>query len=565
MRAQSIGAVGTGGESKYVKVLIDGVPVNDPGGAMDFGTLTTDNVERIEVVRGPASVLYGADAVTGVIQIFTRRGRGAPRTVVSARGGTYASRDADITMLGAVGGGDFSIAAARHDTKGIYERNSRFGQTVGSGSLRFAVDPRTDVRVAVRYSDNVYHYPTNSGGTVADTNARNTSDRTVVGLDVTRMISSGFSAQLNVSSEGTAGGTDDRPDNKDASGFQSVDRTRRRSADLRGNVQLDQTTATFGAQAEQQDQHNEYISTFGSFPPSTSIFRAARRNVGVYAQTLSRLPASIVLTAGARHDDNEQFGKFDTYRVGASWISNIGTHVRASVGTAFREPTFAENYSTGYVTGNPTLKPERSATWEVGVRQSFWSQRASVGVTHFNQQFRNMIDYIGSTSVCGYSYCNRVRVQADGREFELRVAPIAALHFDANLTHIETRVDSAGFDTTGSGLFHKGDQLIRRPTTSWNIGAGWNDTRGSIDLQLVHVGDRPDRDFRPFPAKPVVVAAYTRTDVTAVLPLGQLSPAVNGAELTLRIENLFDKEYQSVFNFLTPRRTILVGARLTFD
>jgi vitamin B12 transporter len=553
-----------GGESKYVKVLIDGVPVNDPGGAIDFGTLTTDNVERIEVVRGPASVLYGADAVTGVVQIFTRRGRGAPRTIVSVRGGTYGSRDADATMLGAVGSGDYSLSAARHDTKGIYDRNSQFGQTVGSGSLRFAIDPKTDVRVSVRYSDNVFHYPTNSGGTVADTNARNTSDRTVVGLDLTRTFSSAFTAQLNVSSEGTAGGTDDRPDNKDASGFQSVDRTRRRSADLRGNAQFGQTTATVGLQAEQQDQHNEYVSTFGSFPPSTSIFRASRRNTGLYAQTLSRLPMSVVITAGARHDDNERFGKFDTYRVGASWASSIGTHVRASTGSAFREPTFAENYSTGYVTGNPNLKPERSATWEVGLRQSFWADRASIGVTHFNQRFRNMIDYIGSTTKCGYSYCNQVRVQANGREFEVSIAPTTALHVDANLTHLETRVDSAGFDSTGSGLFHKNEQLIRRPTTSWNVGAGFNNARGSVDLRFVHVGDRPDRDFRPYPAKPVVVDAFTRTDLSGVLPLAQFAPRLDGAELTLRVENLFDKEYQSVFNFLTPRRMVLVGARMTF-
>src|SRR4029079_18101637 len=113
-----------GGESKYVKVLIDGVPVNDPGGAIDFGSLTTDNIERIEVVRGPASVLYGADAVTGVIQVFTRRARGSARTVVSARGGSYGTTDADATVLGPSATGDLSFGVARHDTKGIYPINN---------------------------------------------------------------------------------------------------------------------------------------------------------------------------------------------------------------------------------------------------------------------------------------------------------------------------------------------------------------------------------------------------------------------------------------------------------
>ena len=175
-----------------------------------------------------------------------------------------------------------------------------------------------------------------------------------------------------------------------------------------------------------------------------------------------------------------------------------------------------------------------------------------------------MIDYIGSTTKCGYSYCNQARVQANGREFEVQVLPTASLRFDANLTHLETKVLDAGFDTTGIGLFHKNEQLVRRPTTSWNAGAGFNDTRGSIDLRLVHVGERPDRDFRPYPAKPVVVDAFTRTDVSGVLPLAQFARRLDGTELTLRVENLFDKEYQSVFNFLTPRRMVLVGARMSF-
>ena len=141
---------------------------------------------------------------------------------------------------------------------------------------------------------------------------------------------------------------------------------------------------------------------------------------------------------------------------------------------------------------------------------------------------------------------------------------VERLTLDANLTHLETKVLDQGFDTTGSGLFHKNEQLIRRPTTSWNLGAAFHDARGNVDLRVIHVGERADRDFRPFPAAPVVDTAYTRVDVSGALPLGQFAPKAAGAELTLRLENLFDKKYQSVFNFLTPRRTALVGARVTF-
>jgi vitamin B12 transporter len=552
-----------GGESKYVKVLVDGVTINDPGGAIDFGSLTTDNVERIEVVRGPASVLYGADAVTGVVQIFTRRGQGDAKTIASARAGSYGSRDAEIAMLGAVSSGDYSLAAARHDTRGIYPVNSGFHNTVGSGSLRFIVDPKTDLRVSLRYTDNVFHYPTNSAGVVADTNARNTQDRTVLGVELNRVVTSALTMHLAIASEGTAGGTNDRPDNATGSGYQSVDRTRRRSIDVRGNAVVGRTTATVGAQLEQQDQHSESQSVFGEFE-STSIFRAARRNAGVYAQALATLPSSIVVTAGLRHDQNERFGGFDTYRVGASWAIRQNTHLRTSVGSAFREPTFYENYASGFVTGNPDLVPERSQMWEVGIRQTLWANRVSLGVTQFNQRFRNMIDYTGADTACGASYCNVGVVRANGREFEVSVAPIARLRFDANLTHLETKVLDPGYDTTGSGLFHLGEQLIRRPTTSWNVGAAFNDVRGSADLRVIHSGQRNDRDYEPYPAMRVIADAYTRIDVSGVLPLGQFARRATGADLTMRVENLFDEDYQTVYKFRSPGRTVLIGARVSF-
>lgn len=553
-----------GGESKYVKVLIDGVPVNDPGGAMDFGSLTTDNVERIEVVRGPASVLYGADAVTGVIQIFTRRGQGAPRTIVSARGGTYGSSDEDGTVLGSLGNGDFSIGLARHDTKGIYPFNSAFHNTVVSGGTHVQLDPRTDLRVSLRYNDDVFHYPTNGGGTPVDTNAHQTQDRTTLAAELGHVFTPRIDAHLSLTSEATSGGTDDKPDTPASGGFQSLDRTRRRGGDLRTNLTLPVNTIfTAGVQLEQEDERTESQSVFGTFQ-SASIFQASRRNTGVYGQLLSRLSDAVVLTAGARSDDNERFGKFDTYRVGGSWRVIGGTHLRASTGTAFREPSFFENYATGYVTGNKGLLPERSATSELGLRQTLFGERVSVGVTQFNQRFRNMIDYTGSTNACGASYCNVARAEANGREFEVRVLPILRFALDANLTHLETRVLEPGFDTTTGGLYHRNEQLIRRPTTTWNAGAAYVGARGSVDLRVMHVGSRADRDFVPFPALPVVDPAYTRTDLGADLPLRAPGSGVKAVDLTLRVENLFDATYQSVFKYRSPRRTMFAGARVTF-
>ena len=553
-----------GGESKYVKVLIDGVPVNDPGGAIDFGSLTTDNVDRIELVRGPASVLYGADAVTGVIQIFTRRGTGAPRTIVSARGGSYGSSDEDGTVLGALSNGDFSVAIARHDTKGIYAFNNGFHNTVASGGTHLQLTPRTDLRVSLRYNDDVFHYPTDGGGTVSDTNAHLMQDRTTLSAELGHIFTPRIDAHLSLTSEATSGGTDDKPDTPSSGGFQSVDRTRRRGSDLRTNVAIPGgAVLTAGVQLEQEDERTESQSVFGSFQ-STSIFQASRRNTGVYGQLLGTISDAVTLTAGARSDDNERFGKFGTYRVAGSWRVIGGTHLRASSGTAFREPTFSENYATGFVTGNKDLKPERSTSTEVGLRQTLFGERISLGVTQFDQRFRNMIDYTGSTEACGASYCNVARAQSNGREFELHVLPISRLALDANLTHLETKVLTPGFDTTSGGLYHANEQLIRRPTTTWNLGGSYLGDRARVDLRVLHVGSRTDRDFSPFPALPVVSPAYTRADLGADVPFSVGGSGIKSADLTLHVENLFDTNYEAVYNFLSPRRTILAGARLTF-
>jgi vitamin B12 transporter len=548
-----------GGESKYVKVLIDGVAVNDPGGAIDFGSLTTDNIERIEVVRGPASVLYGADAVTGVIQVFTRRGLGSARTIVSARGGSYGTADGDGTVLAPFSSGDLSLSVARHDTRGIYPINNALHNSIGSGAVHIALDANTDLRVTARYGDEAYHFPTNGGGDIVDSAAFQTLERTVLGAELERRLGR-VATHLTIASNSTSGGS-----NQPSSGdYVSIDRTRRRSADLRADIPIvDATVLTAGVQLEQEDERSESHSVFGTSEFS-SIFEAARRNSAGYAELSARLPAATMITAGVRHDDNERFGKFDTYRVGASWGLWSGARLRSSVGTAFREPTFLENYSTGFVVGNRALHPERTRSWEAGFRQSLADDRLELGVTHFDQRFRDMIDYTGSSNACGASYCNVALATAKGRELDARYTPMRALTIDANLTHLETKVLTPGFDTSSSGLYRRGESLIRRPTTSWTLGGAYASSIGSVDVHVIRIGQRSDRDFRPYPSLAVIDSAYTRTDVGATIQLGRFSPKLATTEVTLHAENLFDTKYTSVFNFLSPRRTLLLGARTSF-
>src|SRR5260370_13760643 len=153
-----------GGESDYVKVLIDGVPQNAPGGSYDFANLTTDNVERIEVVRGPTSVLYGSDAVTGVVQLFTRDGHGAAHGSVAVSGGTFGSGLVATSVAAGDAHAGYAFSATRFASDGVYDVNNSYRNQVVSGRVRFRPDTPTDAALSVRYGDPLYHFPTDYPG-----------------------------------------------------------------------------------------------------------------------------------------------------------------------------------------------------------------------------------------------------------------------------------------------------------------------------------------------------------------------------------------------------------------
>src|SRR5688500_11648354 len=209
-----------GGESDYVKVLVDGVPVNQAGGGYNWANLTTDNVDRIEVLRGPGSVIYGSDAVTGVVQVFTRRGQGGPTIEGSAEAGTFGSLAGHAAVLGGSERLSYSAAVGRIDTDGTYAFNNDYGNTVLSGSLRADPDSRSDVSLTARFADSRYHFPTDFSGMLADSNQSNADQALSLAIDAGRRIGDRYEVRLTGGGSRTDGEFDDRADNTaDTAGF----------------------------------------------------------------------------------------------------------------------------------------------------------------------------------------------------------------------------------------------------------------------------------------------------------------------------------------------------------
>lgn len=569
-----------GGESKFTKVLLDGVPVNEAGGAFDFSTLTTDNVERIEVVRGPASVLYGSDAVAGVVQIFTRRGTRGTHADLVARGGGFGSADVEASARGAATPGnsvvDWSVGAARHRTDGYQAFNSGFANGSASGLLRAAQGP-ADAALSVHYNDIVLHFPTDGSGQVVDSNAVHHEDRLAIGLDAGLRLSSLVTMRAMLASSDVHGLTGDQPDSPgDTLGYyyDTGDRTRRRSGDLRVSLALPYSSQlTLGGQVEREWQASSTTSNFGDHG-----FTASRRASGAYAQLLLGRIDRYTATVGGRYEHNERFGDFLTWRGGASVQVASRTRIHASAGTAFREPSFLENYGSDFVIGNPSLQPEHSFSVDAGVEQTL-GESVTLGATWFANSFRDLIDY--RYSATEPNYFNLARTRSSGVELEGRAELPAGLHADAAMTYLDARVVNAGASTAAASLFAPDARLLRRPMHTLDAGAGVRTGRGVLDVRLRRVGPRDDVFYAPdFSARRVVLPAYARVDLSGDLPLTPRRSRV-AAALTLRVENLFDSHYTEVagvnYDFAqagaaalrltgyraAPRRT-LIGLRLAY-
>ena len=527
-----------GGESKYAKILVDGVPINDAGGAFDLSTLSTDNVDRIEIVRGPASVLYGSDAVAGVVQLFTRRGAGAAHGQLAARGGGFGSRDVDAGVHGGDARLSYSVAGAHHASDGFQPFNSRFRQGVGS-ALVGATLGAFDATLSARFTDRELHFPTNGSGQVVDSNAVRRDDRLAVGLDAGYRLTSVVTVRAALASHDVHGITDDQPDSPgdDGYAYTTAERSRRRSGDVRVELALPaDARLTLGAQVERKWQESVTRSNFGDDAPAP----ATRRSTGAYAQLLVAPIADATLALGGRLEHNEQFGDFLTYRAAASTRLRTGTRLRASVGTAFREPTFLETEGSGFVIGNRALDPEHALSLDVGLEHTFGP--ASIGATWFANSFRDMIDY--EYSATEPNYFNVARTRAAGVELEGRLALANGLHADASFTHLRTRVVDPGTSSAATATFAPGSPLLRRPTRTLDVGAGYRAHGRAIDLRALRVGTREDVYYPPDFAPPqrVSLAPYTRVDLSGEARLVTLSQG-GGLALTLRVENLFDRRY----------------------
>lgn len=553
-----------GGESDYVQVLLDGVQINSPGEQFNWSNLTIEDIDRIEVVKGPASVLYGSDAVTGVVQLFTRAHAGKPAGELSVMGGQgpRVGADADgsfnnLAVRGDIAGGNsrfgYGFGISHFDSEGAYAFNNDHRSTSITARAQLQPGSATRLAASLRYGSSEFHYPTNGTGQLVDQNQHQLSDLLALGADLSHIISPRVELALGVRLNQNDDQTTDLPDNAaDTLGFfrfESEQQYRRRDIDARVNYRLGSAnTITVGSEIEWQASTGSSSHPFGGTPETTD----ERNNRALYGQWLGDI-ARLSLQLGARVEDNDKFGTAATYRGGVAYRVTDNLRARASAGTAFKEPRFFEQFASGFVRGNPNLEPERSRSIEAALDGVVRGARVTAAI--FHQQFQDLIQYVAAAAPPTPNYTNVAGARASGLELNAEHAWNRFI-LAAGYTLLATEVTDDGDGNDSS--FREGEQLLRRPRHSASLRVTGNAGPSNFGLTANHVGERADLNFASFPATRVTLPSYVRIDAHVGYRLNR------SFVLTAKVENTLDEQYQEVLNFPAPGRVIYVGGQVGF-
>lgn len=543
-----------GGESDHTLVLIDGVEVNSVTlGAFDFSNMTTENIDRIEVLRGSGGTLYGSQAVGGVINIITKKGEGTPTMTISAEGGKGATHRETLSFSGSHGIVGVSGAVSSVDTDGFRRFND--GHRNFSTNLRVDLDllPRGTFRNFFRYTDaKIGLFNNKNYLSVPDLNARQLTNALFWKGEWEHRPFDAFNYRVAGSYVRDNQRFFDEPDQFDqfGSGISRIP-VETFTGEFQGNLHWRNVSViTFGFEFEEKSA--DVQSNFGGF---RSNFNKSRNNFAYYVQEQLRLlNERLFITGGFRVDDNEDFGTHITPAGSIAYIiPQTGTKLKGGFAGGFRAPNFNELFFPGF--GNPRLGAELSDEWNAGFEQTFWGQRFSLETVYFSRRVNGLIEgVLVDPDNFIFLAQNKGRVDVQGVEVipVLRVLP--GLTLSGNFTVLD-------FDTQDG-------QLLRRPTRHGSVmvnyerrGLSWSDDLLNLHLNVNVVGERDDIDPVRGPRRNPM---FARTNFAASY---SFTPSfLSGARLGVytRIENVFDRKYEEVRGFRAPPLNYLAGVRVTF-
>ena len=534
-----------GGEANHTMVLLDGMQVNDPiGGGYDFGNLMVDDIERIEIVRGPQSVLYGGDAASGVIHIVTRRGH---RGLSGSGRYEHGSRNTNGgwgTLAGGTERTRFSLSGHTYATRGIShaDRDRGFHDEDefrdGSVGATFDLFPTNefDLGGSVKWIGSRIDF---DGFPPPDFVLGDRDNRTRLrqffgnGFVKLRLWEDRVRPQLRVSYTDTDRDNYDRdlPGNPKTSSSNGE----RIQIDFQTEVAMNESTQlVVGVDSKRESAETDAVD---DDVWTTGYFGEAQ-----YAWT-NRL----FLTAGARIDDHEGFGTHGSYRLTGAYNLGSTTRIKATWGTGFAAPSLLDLYfDSAFFVGNPGLDAERTKSWDVGLEQELFGGFARLGVTYFETHTKDLIVFVGAPFPEPGTVENVDESTARGIEATLFSRPVDELTIHGAYTYLRTR-DSQTHDS-----------LPRRPYHVASLNANYRPvSRLGINLAIYYNGRAEDaRSFSPDRGQ--------KLDGYTIVHLGLSFDVSERLRVFGRVENLFDDDYQEVTSYGSVGRSYYGGAELRF-
>src|SRR5882672_1079925 len=542
-----------GAESGATLVLIDGVEANNPistDRGYDFTNLTTDNIERIEVIRGPQSVLYGSDAMGGVINIITRRGQGDPHMNFLLEGGSFGTYRGSIAVSGGSDTVNYSFGASRSQTNGIsaaahdlgnHERDGYRNESF-SGRVGLTPLPYFDVDFVARGSTANADID-NFGGVGGDdpNHTFNTTQWLFLIAPRLRLFDNIWEQTLSFSLTNLESHDDNPPDAITFGSYSfSTFNSQLVTLDWQNTFNLSPlhnviVGATF------REESGDTSSLFSNAVPPPADFIDVMENQtawirSAYAQYRIHLMDRLTATAGARVDDHKEFGTHGTYRGTAAYIlQETDTKFRGTVGTGVKAPSLFQLFSSF---GTPTLEPEESLGWDACVAQYLEGGTLIASATYFKNNFTNLLDFDSATS----KYLNVGRARTSGVETALRMHLVPQVELRLSYTYTKAEDKSTGDPLLRRAPHKAGARVIYSPIEIVHL-----------NLSINYVGNRKDLDFSTFPATTVTLDDYILVELAASW---QISEHFEGF---IRGENLANQRYEDVRGFGVPGPAVYVG------
>ena len=579
-----------GAERTGTLVLVDGVPLNDPGGELHAEHLSSEGIDRVEMVRGPESALFGAEAAAGVIQIFTKHGDPEdtiPHGFVSYERGSFQTDRWIANLTGGLADRfDYALSASQFHTANAFQNNFD-RDTTGTANIGYRISDSTELRGVFRVYDDLVGVPGQVAYGIDDPipNEETRNDTISLRLDDSR--GSNFQQRFTFGYNRLHDRyNDDEPYSEQplAALVRNVPGPPAEvyfvtllnplalpsPSQIPAGLQLVTTDAFFGPSDSLNITERKtagYQGTF-SYRGGVLVFgydyqnqsgylsgtNASRNNHGFFANLQQKIGSRIFLSGGARVEHSSAFGTIGTGRGGASFLlfhehgPLSSTFFRFSAGRGVTEPSLLENYAQNpYYVGNPALRPEVTKSAEAAIVAEWFGRRVRTEVAAFRNSFHNLIAFVGD------SWQNVEASWARGVETSMQARLPRSILITGAYMFLDTRItNSASPESSDTGI---GEELVHRPRNSGSVSVAITPRRWTFVLGGRFVGERQDADFTfgitRNPGYQNVYASATYQAAKHITPI-------------LRVDNLMNERYEDVLGYQALSRSIMGGVRISF-